>query len=368
MSKQENNGATSLKIREFKSLYEYEDNEWEKLDDASFYTFLSENEEILHKLSERRFGNEISSDGTNDSSDSNESKASKNFNEPKEQEKIFEIEKDIDKERQKENLSQEKKLLNQKRTSPDTNSQKSNNLRNSNPEGTARHTYCSTDNVMRKIKNYLFYAQRIFLNEFPIRKVPFDLLKKFNLKVLKFQPVIYDFINLLAKKTNMELFDKNLEFIFSQKSREKSTSVNMDQNTNENLIKLVNYLYEHVEQGDIMGISKRNLRILKAKLSITFRDFIKLFNHRELSENALKEILKFNPEDDDKFIQDVKKGLLFKENLIAKLENNEKLGNDQEYLSKIEKYCDPEEYEGYFENQRDRKTKAEVEIIKSKRF
>ena len=230
-------------------------------------------------------------------------------------------------------LGKKRKLINQqKKKLKNKNKKCGRKKKDSNEKGD--HTKCKEDNMIAKIKNFIFNSALNLLNhsyiyideEFiPTRKNNFEN---------KFLKINSQITHSIKKEANLSLLDMKLKDILSNKISSKYSSV--DKNHNKILIQNI---YEDKKETNIISI-----------LELTFRDILNVFRGTVSAEleKKINEIVKFK----EKFCNIEIFCEVIKNQEIDKKENEEFIAN---YVKQLKKLCYT--FEEWFSNKqgRDRK-------------
>lgn len=230
------------------------------------------------------------------------------------------------------------------------------------------HSNESEDNMIKKFRTYLInYSARKWLNTFPNSSMPIDedkndihesedkdndeyaYKKKDNFKTLK--KIDHKLASNITKAFNLKQLDLTLEEIFKQKNEFKKGYKNINPNSNKELIDLINN--EENRNNDL------EMRLMKAKLSLTLREFLEIFCTGNVKKELINKFLlyaKVNEINTD-WILKVSKGFRYKHNFYEKLRKDLPEKNE-EYFTKMEGLCDG--FEEWIKNRKTRKTKKEM--------
>ena len=176
-------------------------------------------------------------------------KESKNFINERKKNKIFYIEKDVE----KKNRNNQKKKGRKKRTD----------------KSERNHTKNSDDNIIRKIKVHIFkYAIEIMNNNIP-KNYP------------KIKKLSYNEINVLQIQKNRAMFSKSLGEIFTEINMSpKFKDVKYKDDNNKKLIEKINK----------DAVEKEGLTKIKKILDLTFMDLLEIFRGNEEMINKLGDV------------------------------------------------------------------------------
>ena len=226
-------------------------------------------------------------------------KESKNFINERKKNKIFYIEKDVE----KKNRNNQKKKGRKKRTD----------------KSERNHTKNSDDNIIRKIKVHIFkYAIEIMNNNIP-KNYP------------KIKKLSYNEINVLQIQKNRAMFSKSLGEIFTEINMSpKFKDVKYKDDNNKKLIEKINK----------DAVKKEKLKKIKKILDLTFLDLLEIFKGNEEMINKLgdvKLLVDYGKKGYEQFINEQKKKQNVTDDYIKNLMN---LIND---------------YENWFDSEKSRK-------------
>ena len=194
---------------------------------------------------------------------------------------------------------------------------------------TGNHTKYDDDNIMEKIKIFLYNSGKDFANmSFTLEN---KVRKKEFLKLLKGK------INSIQKEANLELLNTKLKDIFNDKISSRFSAT--DENHNINLIKEI---YEDEEKKEINVI-----RILELK----FGELLNIFRGT-IPQELQEKISYINNINEFKRLEDLLKKIEKKEQ-----NNGESEENIKKYLDKIKKRS--MDYEEWFKNKKSRSKKKD---------
>ena len=214
--------------------------------------------------------------------------------------KIFFIEKDVE----KKNRNNQKKKGRKKRTD----------------KSERNHTKNSDDNIIRKIKVHIFkYAIEIMNNNIPEN---YSKIKKLS----------HDEINVLQIKKNRAMFSKSLGEIFTEINMSpKFKDVKYKDDNNKKLIEKINK----------DAVEKEGLKKIKKILDLTFLDLLEIFKGNEEMINKLGDV--------KLLVDNGKKGY---EQFINEQKKKENV-TDDDYIENLMNLIN--DYENWFDSEKSRK-------------
>ena len=214
--------------------------------------------------------------------------------------KIFFIEKDVE----KKNRNNQKKKGRKKRTD----------------KSERNHTKNSDDNIIRKIKVHIFkYAIEIMNNNIP-KNYP------------KIKKLSYNEINVLQIQKNRAMFSKSLGEIFTEINMSpKFTDVKYKDDNNKKLIEKINK----------DAVKKEELKKIKKILDLTFLDLLEIFKGNEEMINKLGDV--------KLLVDNGKKGY---EQFINEQKKKENV-TDDDYIKNLMNLIN--DYENWFDSEKSRK-------------
>ena len=226
---------------------------------------------------------------------------SKNFIDERKKNKIFYIEKDVE----KKNRNNQKKKGRKKRTD----------------KSERNHTKNSDDNIIRKIKVHIFkYAIEIMNNNIP-KDYP------------KIKKLSYNEINVLQIQKNRAMFSKSLGEIFTEINMSpKFKDVKYKDDNNKKLIEKINK----------DAVKKEELKKIKKILDLTFLDLLEIFKGNEEMINKLGDV--------KLLVDNGKKGY---EQFINEQKKKENVTDDDEYITNLMNLIN--DYENWFDSEKSRK-------------
>ena len=228
-------------------------------------------------------------------------KESKNFINERKKNKIFYIEKDVE----KKNRNNQKKKGRKKRTD----------------KSERNHTKNSDDNIIRKIKIHIFqYAIEIMNNNIPEN---YSKIKKLSHKE----------INVLQIQKNRAMFDKSLGEIFSEiKMSPKFKDDKYKDDNNKKLIEKINK----------EAVKEEKLKKIKKILDLTFLDLLEIFKGNEEMINKLGDV--------KLLVDNGKKGY---EKFINDQKKEQNVTDDDDYIKNLMNLIN--DYENWFDSEKSRK-------------